>query len=366
MAPPVQPTASNQPDPLAAEIIDSACQGLAAMIVRRLVGDGGPSARTEPLRHHPFVDWKGSTAARLQYLAAALSVGSPALFLEQIAWTKVAFATRGLSTDELRLNLSVMRQVLEEELPANTRASALALLDAGLTELERAPDDSPPQIAGGSPHARLAAAYLLEVLEGDRRAAVDVILRAASEGVPVTSLLTQVLAPAQAEVGRMWHRGEVSVAEEHFTTTTTHLAISLLYPMLPRTPSNGKTVVCAAVEGNIHDVGIRIVADFFEMAGWRSIYLGADMPADDLGHAILDYSADALAISAGISTQLRPLRAAIERVRLLPRAAGVAIVVGGGAFGADPLLWRTIGADVFAATAEDAPRALGEFLKSRT
>ncbi len=355
----------DQPDHFAAEVVSSSCHGLAAIVARRLVGDSATADRSDPARPSPFVDWKGSTAARLEYLSAALDVGSPRIFLEQIAWSKVAFASRGLPTTELRLNLTTTRDVLAQELPDRARPAALAMMDLGIAELDRAPDDSPPEIAGGSPFARLAAAFLLEVLEGDRRAAADLILRAANEGVAIKDLYTGVIAPAQAEIGRMWHRGEVSVAEEHFATTTAHLALSLLYPLLPRKAPNNRVVVCSSIEGNAHDIGIRMVADFFEMEGWRSIYLGADTPVEDLGHAIRDYNADALAISVGIATQLRPLRASIERIRMRKELGKVAIVVGGAAFGTDTLLWRTLGADAFAVTAAEAPTAVAEVLDSR-
>ena len=45
----------------------------------------------------------------------------------------------------------------------------------------------------------------------------------------------------------------------------------------------------AAVAGNQHDIGLHAVADFFEMAGWRSILLGADVPAADLAQDLLSY-----------------------------------------------------------------------------
>jgi len=359
----VHENGSFHPDPFAGEVIASSSQGLAVLVAERMLGVVSRSSDHRGI--FPFVDWKQSTAARLQFLAAALAVGSPRLFLEQIAWAKVAFTTRGLETTLLLDNLIAMRDVIQAELPDRALPNTLRLLDHAITELDRVPDDSPPAIAGGSPYARIAASFLLAVLEGHRRGAAETILRAVNDGVPITDLYTQVLAPAQAEIGRMWHRGEVTVAEEHFATTTTHLALSLLYPLLPRDASNGRVVVCASIEGNTHDVGIRMVADFFEMAGWRSIYLGADTPIEDLGNAVRDFQADALAISVGIATQLRPIRAAIERLRARPEVHNVAIVVGGAAFGSDPLLWRTIGADAFAERAELAPAVAMEVVKRK-
>lgn len=330
------------------------------MIARRMTGDAAPSSA----RAHPFIDWKGSTAARLQFLAAALETGSPAIFLDQIAWARIAFESRGITPDLLRLSLIATAEVLERELPERSGRAATELIARAIVDLDRESSDAELPLASQGENARLTIAYMREVLEGDRRAAADIIVRAVRESTSVLDAYLHIIAPAQAEIGRMWHRGEISVAEEHFATTTTHLVLSLLYPLLPRAASNGRVVVCGSVEGNAHDVGIRMVADCFEMDGWRSIHLGADVPAEDLGHAVVDYHAHALALSAGIATQLRPLRQTIEHLRHRAETRGTVIVVGGAAFGSDPLLWQTIGADTFAPTADLAPRVVADFLRA--
>ena len=46
---------------------------------------------------------------------------------------------------------------------------------------------------------------------------------------------------------------------------------------------NGKTVVLASVAGNVHDVAIAAIGDFFEIAGWRAINLGPDVPHEEIG-----------------------------------------------------------------------------------
>ena len=127
--------------------------------------------------------------------------------------------------------------------------------------------------------------YLLQVLEGNCDGAIRLIIDSHDQGMTLESTY-QVLMAAQREVGRMWHEDEVSIAEEHLVTSTTMRVMSILAYEADRQPFNGKTVVAAAVAGNVHDMGIRVVTDFFSFAGWRAICLGADLPPVEIARAV--------------------------------------------------------------------------------
>ena len=166
-----------------------------------------------------------------------------------------------------------------------------------------------------------------------------------------------VLLPAQAEVGRLWHAGEITVAEEHLVSETT-LQATVLLSAEPASKQVDKTVLTAAVEGNAHDIGIRAVADFFRMAGWRSIALGANVPAAEIARAAQTFGTDIVALSTTLTTQLEPLQ---ETIALLRQAVpGVKIIVGGHVFDSSPDLWRDIGADAYTKRPDEAvQRAAG-------
>ena len=112
----------------------------------------------------------------------------------------------------------------------------------------------------------------------------------------------------------MWLNDEINVAEEHLATATTKVVMSQLRGRGQAQPPNGKTVVAAAVPDNQHDVGIQMVADIFEMHGWRTISLGANVPTPDLVQATETFQADLLLISAALS---RHLDAAHDTVRAI-------------------------------------------------
>ena len=58
-----------------------------------------------------------------------------------------------------------------------------------------------------------------------------------------------------------------------------------------------------------------MVADFFEMEGWNTFYLGANTPTADVIRTVVDRKADVLGISVTISNHLQAVSSLIARMR---------------------------------------------------
>lgn len=297
--------------------------------------------------------WVEEVEVRLSHLAQAVAVRRPALFVAAARWSRQAFEARGARWQDLAASLECLGEVIAAQLPPPLAEVAGPMVAAAVEHLE---DDEPSRshIDSRAPHARLALEYLEAVLDGQSERAQELVLAAARNGASVTELYDQVLMPAQTEVGRMWHSYEATVADEHHATATTLATMARLRQHLARAPSRGKRMVGAAVSGDRHEVGLRMVVDHFQMAGWEGLYLGADMPVADLVHAIHAQRAQLLALSVTSPLQVRTAGELIEAVRAAPECAGLKILVGGSALNAYPELWREIGADGFATSGAQA------------
>ena len=289
--------------------------------------------------------WRGFLAKRLADLAAAAAAGEPALFASQIRWARTAFRARGVPVEDLRAAVEALQAVLERELPEATRRVAREYLGAAIPALEGAGDASAPALEPDTPERRLALAYVLALLEGDSRRAMALVLDAARDGRPVRDLYQDVLMPAMAETGRMWLVGEACVAEEHFITATTASLVHRLMAGAEAAPANGKTAVVASVEGNRHDLASQMLANLLELAGWRVVRLGADVPVLEVVVAVRAFEADCLLLSASLVTQVEAVGQTVREVRASAGGQGVKIVVGGAALDAVPQLAERLGAD---------------------
>lgn len=337
-----------------ARVLKTGARAYAAYASNELL-DLHPEAK-DGLGPDPFSAWQCWLAVRVEELAAAVAAGQPGLFTSQVHWGKAVLEARGVSAEHFRAALTGLGSVLAKELPEQVRTLAARYLDEALDAFDEQRTDVRARLLPDTAHGRLASTYLLALLEGDRRTASRVILDAIDQPERVRKIYLRVLLPAQEELGRMWLTGEINVAEEHFASHTTKMVMGQLLSHAEFQPRNGKTVLTAAVAGNRHDIGLYAVADFFEMAGWRTIQLGADVPIGDLGQAVGCFDADLLALSASLNVQLETVKSTIQTVRSGPRGNAVKILAGGLAFADSGKLAREMGADGYAANPDEAVR----------
>ena len=201
---------------------------------------------------------------------------------------------------------------------------------------------------------RLGRDYLDALLDGDRPRAARLVLDAVEAGMPVHDVYMGVFQPAQYEVGRLWQKNRISVAQEHYCTAATQFVMSQLYPYIFGGERTGRTLVACCVGGELHELGMRMVSDFFEMDGWDTYYLGANMPAPDVAGAVAERGADLLGVSVTMTFNVHLVRLVVDAVRAEPGAKDARILVGGYPFLLDADLWRDVGADGFAADAVEA------------
>jgi methanogenic corrinoid protein MtbC1 len=303
-----------------------------------------------------FSVWQERLAERVEELAAATAVEQPGMFASQIRWAGELLAARGVSTAHFRASLTALRIVLTGKLPQTVQPLAAQYLDEAIDSLDEQCTDFSVRILPDTPHGRLTLAYLVAVLEGDRVRASRLILDAVDQPESVRDIYLHVLMPAQVELGRMWQSGEINVADEHFGSYTTKTVMTQLLSLAHFQPPNGKAVLTAAVAGNHVDIGLHAVADFFEMAGWQTIRLGADVPARDLAESVESFDIDLLALSASLNIHLDAVKSTIQAVRSGNRGDAVKILVGGRAFAGSSEVAVQLGADGYAADPDGAVR----------
>jgi MerR family transcriptional regulator, light-induced transcriptional regulator len=296
----------------------------------------------------------------LEALDSALSSDAPELLADQLRWQQVRLDSAGAQVGPAEV-ADAVRSVLARHLGEDDLSTVVDLQNAaavlgesgayadGLVELEGPAHD-----------------YLQATLQGRRDEAIGIIRDALLDDVDVTEIMLDILQPAQIELGRLWERGEISIAHEHYTTAITQLSLSLLYPrMLLNRTLLGRSLVATSVGNEAHEIGIRMIADLMEQAGWRTAYLGADVPHGDVIEQVALHRADVLAISATMAGHIRGVRDLIRALRADPRCRGVKVLVGGRPFTINPRLADEVGADGWAPGAREAVELCGSWGEER-
>lgn len=296
-----------------------------------------------------FIHCESDATHHLQYLEQALRVRSTELFADYTRWARIMLEARRVPVEDLASNLSVVADVVAEVIPM-LAASTRTMVDEGVRALGTIADTFDAR----QPHSELAERYLAAVLAGDRRVASRLVMDAIATGVSLHDIYLHVFQPTQHEIGRLWQRNEIGVGDEHLATAITQLVMSQLYPMLFSGPRRRHTFVSACVGGELHEIGARMVADFFEMEGWKTYYLGANTPISGIIKSIRERKADVVGISVTISHNVAAAEQVIRGIRSEAACRDTKVMVGGYPFRLSPDLWKTIGADGFAADAAGA------------
>jgi methanogenic corrinoid protein MtbC1 len=186
--------------------------------------------------------------------------------------------------------------------------------------------------------ARLSRLYLEALRAVNAAGAYQVAAGALENGMSLPALYQRVITPAMYAIGELWEKGVVTVADEHAATVLTHRVLAGLRPPAPvRLDAAGAPsprVVLAAVEGEQHALGLRMVADVLEEAGYCAICLGADVPTDALFQSLTAFSPSVLALSATMPELAPTIESVAARARR--EHPDLEVIVGGQAVPATP------------------------------
>jgi len=301
-----------------------------------------------------FKKYIEDTEYSLSYLFEAIEASSPELFADYITWEKVFLVNLGIPEERLKERLEVMEDVIIKNLPPEKSNIAVRYIEGSIDNLPK-PSNYTSYINEDKPLVKLLEQYLEFLLNGDRHSAGKMIIEAVDNGISVKDIYLHVFQSSLYEVGRLWQENKITVAQEHYITAATQLIMSQLYPYISNSKKTGKVLVATSVSKELHEVGVRMVADFFEMDGWNTFYLGANTPTESIIQTIISKKADLVLISATISSHIGEVMDLIRTVRRCAECRDPKIIVGGYPFNVDINLWKKVGAD---GQAEDAETAI--------
>lgn len=197
--------------------------------------------------------------------------------------------------------------------------------------------------------------YFAALRSADTAAAAAVVDEALLRGVPQAHLIREVVARGQLMIGQEYDEGALTMADEHAATTAAERALAVLACSLPST-SRGRKVVLACAEGEWHSMPGRLAGEQARAAGLAVTMLGGSLPADRLYQHLLLAKPDVLALSVTLGANLVGASRSIRAAHL----AGVPVIVGGSAWGADDLRARALGADLWLGDARELATAVDQ------
>jgi methanogenic corrinoid protein MtbC1 len=122
------------------------------------------------------------------------------------------------------------------------------------------------------------------------------LLNEASVKFSRPDLMEKVLLPLMIKIGQSWESGMLRVSHEHFTSAVIIKFLNTLTDGF-QIPDNAPRIVITTPEGQYHEVGALIGASLAASDGWRTTYLGASLPAEDIAAAVTHLNARTVFLS---------------------------------------------------------------------
>jgi trimethylamine corrinoid protein len=201
------------------------------------------------------------------------------------------------------------------------------------------------------------------VLEGDEEAAVAVAKKVIAEGVNPVEIINEGLSPAMTEVGDGFANEEIPLPGVLVAAEAMTKAIEIMEPHIPKeeVAASLGTVVIGTIEGDIHDIGKRIVATMLKVYGFEVHDLGRDVPIDEFVEKAKELKPDILGSSSLMTTTMGGQKILEEKLREIGIRDNFKTMIGGAATTQE---WADkIGCDCYAEDANDTVLKAKELIK---
>ena len=216
---------------------------------------------------------------------------------------------------------------------------------------------------------RSDSTLLQSLIEGSEEAATNIFITAHLKGKPLTEIIDRLICPAMREIGDSWHRGKISVSQEHLATRTVLSAVYKLRSALTVPEMKNGLAICCAMEGDLHELPTLLAQIAIENEGLEVVNFGASTPLYCLTDEVTRHSPNFVCISATIINDLERLTRDYKEFREKTAKLEVPVVLGGGVFEDENIRGRFAGesyARSFTDVASFARKLSGKFVSCKT
>ena len=153
------------------------------------------------------------------------------------------------------------------------------------------------------------------------------ILMKASMQLTQPVFIDFVVLPLLNQIGQFWRNGDIRIMHEH-------MASAVLKPFLSnlrnsyRPPENAPCLIVTTPLGQVHELGALVISIIAAAEGWQVVYLGPDLPAEEIAAAAIEKKAAFVVLSIVYPADDPYLKIEFEKLKqLLPNQ--ISIIAGG-------------------------------------
>ncbi len=301
-------------------------------------------------------------AYHLEFLQPVLEFGLLQPMVDYLQWLASVLAARLIPVDHIALSLDLLAAFFTEHMNAEDGAVVSAALDAARKQFLKADDATAPTLSEPWPEV---AEFVSALLAGQHGKALSIVNQCMDSGRNLVDVEQHVVRPSLYHIGEKWQANQCTVAREHLATAIAQSVMTMGLLRSPPPEPIDKRVLLACVSGNEHSLGLRMVADAFQLAGWDVQYLAANVPTSAVVGQVADWKPDLVGLSVSFAQQLRVVKQVIQQLGERFGTGRPAVIIGGLAINRFHRLAEMVGADAYSPDALSAVATARQLVSGR-
>ena len=290
-------------------------------------------------------------SSNLSHLAISLKVNKGEIYLKYMEWLGVLMSNMKFSLEGMLLHFQCTYEVLNEILQDRNSVQMHDLLKQGQKTFTksylRESNDNLKPLKGE------IAVFITHILNDELDKARFFIEKSMEKGNDIQYIYMNLIQPSLYEIGELWYQRKLSVSKEHYLTAFLNDIMTSLYPRYVEKHTKG-TMLALCPGKEFHQIGMRMVTDFFQLDGWKTHYIGGNISNDHIMEELNQREVDIVAISSTITTNIDTVKDLINGIKNHEKFASVKIIVGGKTFNDHKDLWMEFGADAYGSNPQEA------------
>ncbi|NLB19336.1 MAG: helix-turn-helix domain-containing protein [Clostridium sp.] len=207
-------------------------------------------------------------------------------------------------------------------------------------------------------HENTYEIYMQSLLDGDKKMGRRILLSLLKKGVPSEILYLDFIQKSLKETGRFWEMGELPIWKEHFISEISLENMALIKRRRSKDEDEGRPILTLAPGSEQHNIGLKMISDLLEARGQNVIYLGNQLPTENIIQAIEDNKPYAIVLSVTVPLHIDSCKLLIGVLKQRFGTKCPTIIIGGMAFDRMENVAMETGADKYCKTVDEIMNVL--------
>lgn len=198
------------------------------------------------------------------------------------------------------------------------------------------------------PHEALVERFFETLITGDRPATRQVVDQARAVLKTPEQMVSDLFWPTHQMIERLYKADQLSRMCHHMAVRLMRQLVDQNAARMTFNYTQNKTVLAFCGSAENEELGAQMAVDLLEAGGYRVLFGGAGIAADEILERVNDEKPDVLLMFCSAASDLPEIRGIIDTLGEIGAAKGTQIALGGGVFNRAEGLAEEIGADQWA------------------